>query len=122
MSALEDFYCAARAIEPAGRQKSKGRAQPARFASRRAATRYRRTHFSHKQTDWWGRASTILRTCCALREKNTGLRQQRQFEAEARQCVNEGVPTAGAKLSATASIHKQIWTQRLRRLDVVDLS
>ena len=53
--------------------------------------------------------------------KNTGLRQQRQCEAEARLLVYEGVPTAGAKLSATASLHKNLWNQRLRRIDELSI-
>ena len=121
ISALEDFYCAAYVIAPADRHKFRGRAEAAKFVTRKAVPRYRRTHYKHKQADWWGRASTILRAYFALRKKNTGVRQQRQFEGEARLLVYEGLPTAGAKLSATANLHKQTWTQRLRRLDTVDL-
>eukprot|EP00959_Pyramimonas_sp_CCMP1952_P244550 5112138-Pyramimonas_sp.AAC.1 len=114
---MENFYCKAYKINESEQKRYRGRGQPCQLKQCIQKERgIRRPRYATYTANWWARAESPLTALHRLRQRGVGHEEVHALEACCRHLAHDGVPSAGAKSTHTARLHRALWKDRLTNI------
>jgi len=115
---LESFYCEAYDIssEDQALYRGRGTAYELRNTEQREKGQ-RRMRYSTYSANWWARAVSATSVIATMKRRQADHKEVKALAACCRRLAQDGVPTAGAKASPTARLHRHLWKTRLQDME-----